>query len=214
MNKDISDIVEENEFFIGKQGEVAITSPLLECAGLFIYSGQNKKGILAHWQKGGDLEKKLANALSRLKLNNPNAVIAGCGVPTECTLDGSETYAEVTKFLDKAKIPIRYEEVGLDHQVQLKTDFSSGTYDIVKNGSLTTSYFAISEKVEGTKIAIVRRRLRFIPSSYEWMPQFAPSDGLLSDYKKELPWNRFVQRYLMEQRGHFKQKPEDFTGLL
>ncbi len=214
MTTDISKVVEENEVFIGKKGEVAITSPLLECAGLFIYSRKDKKGVLAHWEDKGTLEKKLAKALSRLNLKNPHAIIAGCGVPMECTLDASETYAQVSNFLDENGIPIRHEEVGLNHPVQLRANFSDGNYEITSLGSLTTSYFAVSEKVEGTKIAVVRHKMRFIPSEYEWMPKFAPSDNLLTDYRKGLHWSKFVQRYTAEQRQHFKQKPEDFAGLL
>ena len=211
---DISKIVEENEVFTGKNREVAVTSPLLECAGLFIYSNKDKKGILANWKEKANLEKRLARSLSRLNLKNPHAIVAGCRVPMECMLEDSQTYSEVSNFLDHMGIPIRYEEVGLNHLVQLKVDFTNGNYEVIRLGSLTTSYFAVSEKVEGTKIAVVRHKLKFIPSEYEWMPEFAPSDNLLADYRKGLPWSKYVQRYAAEQRHHFKQKPEDFTGLL
>tara|TARA_Y100000310_G_scaffold284177_1_gene306798 strand:- start:8489 stop:8866 length:378 start_codon:yes stop_codon:yes gene_type:complete len=123
------DIVEENELFAGREGDTAKTSSLLECAGLFIYSDVNRQGILTHWQDKG-IEESLRNALFQLKLRDPYAIIAGCGVPIECLVDDSQTYQEVREFLSKERIPIREEKVGSDHKVELEVRFSDGSYKI------------------------------------------------------------------------------------
>ncbi len=123
------EVIEENDLSICKQKGLAMTSPLLECAGLFIYSSINREGILAHWQDR-KIEELLYNALSQLKLKNPNVVIAGCGVPIECPIYNSQTYQEVKEFLNKEGIPIREQKVGLDLPLELKVNFSNGLYRI------------------------------------------------------------------------------------
>lgn len=122
--------VNENDLFIGGGGDLAMTSPLLECAGMFIYSQPSRKGTLIHWQDRGIGERAHAT-LQELKLRNPHAVIAGCGIPIECLdIDESQTYREIREFLDSEKIPIRDEKVGLDTQVELKVNFSDGSYEV------------------------------------------------------------------------------------
>ncbi|MCK5321195.1 hypothetical protein KAJ38_01330 [Candidatus Pacearchaeota archaeon] len=123
-------VVEENQIFIGRQGDLAKTSPLLECAGLLIYSNADRQGVLAHWQDKG-IESSLCDILSQLKLKNPDAVIAGCGLPIECLIEDSQPYKEVRSFLEARKIPIREEKVGLDRQVELETNFSEGSYSLI-----------------------------------------------------------------------------------
>lgn len=124
-------IIEENDLFIGKRGDLAMTSPLLECAGLFIYSEDNIKGVLAHWQNR-EMVEHLYSVLSQLRLESPYAVIAGCGIPIEClSIDESQMYQEVKEFLDEERIPIRDQKVGLDHKIELEVNFSDGSYIII-----------------------------------------------------------------------------------
>ena len=122
------EIVEENDLFIGQRGDLAMTSSLLECAGLFIYSEDNIKGVLVHWQNR-EMVERLYSVLSQLRLESPYAVIAGCGIPIEClSINESQTYQEVREFLDKIEIPIRKEKVGLDHKIELEVNFYDGYY--------------------------------------------------------------------------------------
>ncbi len=124
------EIVHENDFFIGKCGDTAKTSPLLQCAGVFIYSKANQAGILVHWQDN-ELKERLKKQLSGLELINPEAVIAGCGMPIECLLiEESRTYKEVRDFLGEERIKVIDEKIGFDRKVELKADFSNGLYKL------------------------------------------------------------------------------------
>lgn len=125
-------IVEENELYIGRGNCIARTSKLLECAGLFVYSETDKLGLLAHWQDK-KIETSLSDALSQLSLKEPMAIIAGCGVPTECLVEDSQPYKEVRNFLNNRKIPIKEERIGLDHSVELEVNFSNGYYNVIHN---------------------------------------------------------------------------------
>lgn len=121
-------IVEENEVFIGESGDFAKTSPLLECAGLFIYDKNQRRGVLIHWQDK-TAKKKTRAALHQSKLQNPYAILRGCGIPTEClSLSESRVYREVKEFLRAERIPVRSEKTGLDCRVQLSVRFSDGVY--------------------------------------------------------------------------------------
>ncbi len=133
MEEDKKDyeIVYENDIFIGEKGDLAKTSPLLECAGLFIYSNIDNKGILAHWESRENLVEKIDIALKELKLNNSYSIIVGCGLPVEClSYSDSKTYCEVKEFLTKKKILIRDELVGFDKILELQVNFSNGFYQI------------------------------------------------------------------------------------
>tara|TARA_Y100000310_G_scaffold284177_1_gene306797 strand:- start:8077 stop:8487 length:411 start_codon:yes stop_codon:yes gene_type:complete len=81
---------------------------------------------------------------------------------------------------------------------------------------LTTSYFAVANRLKGTKISIARfTRPRISGGIDEIMDSFAPSKELLRSYKdNKTTWPKFKSRYLSEQRGHYRQSPEDFEGLL
>lgn len=78
--------------------------------------------------------------------------------------------------------------------------------------SITTSYFAVASHLNGRKIGIVRHNLI---RSLENIASFSPSADLLNDYKtKKIEWEGYIDRYLQEQRAHFKRNPEDFKDLL
>ena len=81
---------------------------------------------------------------------------------------------------------------------------------------ITTSYFAISRYFEGTKISIARHNNpKFVGKLDEIQTLFAPSAELLKDYKHgRIDWREYTKRYTREQRQHFREKPEDFRGLL
>ncbi|MCH7850214.1 MAG: DUF488 family protein [Nanoarchaeota archaeon] len=82
--------------------------------------------------------------------------------------------------------------------------------------SITTSYFAVSKRLNGTKISIARFHLPFVRNSMdEVISSFAPSPDLLSDYKEEeITWGEYSRRYRNEQRKHYRDSPEDFHDLL
>jgi hypothetical protein len=122
-------IVEENEVYAGGCNSIARTSPLLECAGVFVYSEIDRMGLLAHWQNR-EIERSLDSELSKLSLSKPQAIIAGCGVPIECLVEDSQSYEEVREFLNNKRIPIKEQRIGLDNQVELEVNFSDGSYRI------------------------------------------------------------------------------------
>lgn len=122
--------VYENEILFCRESGIAITSPLLDCAGLFIYDKVARAGTLAHWQDRS-IENRLKESLLDMNLTNSYAIIAGCGMPVEClSLNDSKTYCEVREFLNSLKIKINDQKVGLDREVSLKVDFSNGIYTI------------------------------------------------------------------------------------
>lgn len=121
-------VLEENSFFIGKSGDCARTSPLLECAGLFIYDENRRQGMLIHWQDA-TIRDEAHLALEKLKLGDPYVVLRGCGVPVEClSLEESRVYQEVSKFLKEEHLPVRSQRVGFDCRFQFSVNFSNGVY--------------------------------------------------------------------------------------
>lgn len=82
--------------------------------------------------------------------------------------------------------------------------------------SITTSYFAKMKNLEGKKISIARYNFPGIKESLdEIITSFAPSEKLLKDYKEDREdWEGYTERYLLEQRNHYKKSPEDFEKLL
>lgn len=81
--------------------------------------------------------------------------------------------------------------------------------------SLTTSYFAVSRRLKGTKISIARYNPPRIVSGIEIRTSFAPSSDLLWSYKKsEINWEQYRKRYYTEQKRHYKENPRDFSDLL
>lgn len=82
--------------------------------------------------------------------------------------------------------------------------------------SITTSYFAVSNKIQGTKISISRFTLPRVRKGIDSiLISFAPSRELLNDYKnKSISWSTYCQRYTSEQREHYKMFPENFAMLL
>ena len=81
---------------------------------------------------------------------------------------------------------------------------------------LTTSYFAVAHHLDGTRISIARMHHPRIRSCIdEFLPAFAPSLTLIKTYKEgNMSWNRYVEIYTQEQRGHYKSNPENFLSLL
>lgn len=81
--------------------------------------------------------------------------------------------------------------------------------------SITTSYFAVNKKLEGTKISIARYNPPKIVGRVEIQTAFAPLTKLIRGYKNNLiDWQGYKKDYIKEQRIHFKEKPEDFRNLL
>jgi len=81
---------------------------------------------------------------------------------------------------------------------------------------ITSSYFAVANKLNGTKISTARFHQPWIKKGVdEIMESFAPSEELLKNYKnKKVNWSQYKQKYLSEQRKHYKEKPENFENLL
>lgn len=122
-------ILYENGILEGQGSVKAETSALLDCAGLFVYSRQDKKGLLVHWQDE-EIVSEVAAVLRRLRLRDPYAVIAGCGVPVECSMNDSLPYMQIQKLLDQLKIRVVKENVGGQTPLKLVVDFSNGGYRI------------------------------------------------------------------------------------
>jgi len=131
INRNRYGIVEEDCLFTEQDGNFARTSPLLQCAGLFIYDRMQKQGVLAHWASD-TIVQPLKSKLELIGLRNPEAVIAGCGVVAECPLEDSYTHEKVMTFLTKEGIPIRAQRVGLDCAMELRVNFLNGTYGVRK----------------------------------------------------------------------------------
>ncbi len=81
---------------------------------------------------------------------------------------------------------------------------------------LTTSYFAVSRNLRGTKISIARFHQPWIRNGIdEIMEEFSPSTNLLRFYKsQEINWGEFKKKYFNEQKKHYKEHPENFENLL
>ena len=81
---------------------------------------------------------------------------------------------------------------------------------------ITTSYFAVSKHLNGTKISIARYNPPWVRANIdECIVSFAPSSELLKRYKDgELNWEQYKNEYHKEQRFHYRHNPEDFDNLL
>lgn len=81
---------------------------------------------------------------------------------------------------------------------------------------ITTSYFAVSKHLEGTRVSVARFHRPTLRRSFdENLISFAPSPELLKDYKNErIGWEEYKRRYTTEQREHYRNSPGDFEDLL
>ena len=83
--------------------------------------------------------------------------------------------------------------------------------------SITTSYFAISKNLKGTRISVARfNNPRMVQGSIDGIQtSFAPSKNLILSYKDEkIQWGEYKRRYIAEQRKHYRENLGDFEKLL
>ena len=82
--------------------------------------------------------------------------------------------------------------------------------------SLTTSYFAVAQRLKDKKISIARfNPPRLVRSIDEILTHFAPTVDLLQEYKKgRISWAEYQRRYTQEQRQHYRIRPEHFFDIL
>ncbi len=80
---------------------------------------------------------------------------------------------------------------------------------------ITTSYFAVSRNLGGTKISVARYNPPRITGKIEVQNSFAPSGELLKKYRGgKVDWAKYKEIYANEQGEHYRESPKDFENLL